>query len=71
MHTIPPTMDGFLRHIPENGLISKIIPQEFFFCDSRLYAIHDSRGCASLTPGCDIARLQRASGMRHFVARLI
>ena len=30
-----------------------------------------SRGCAALTPGCDIARLQRAGGMRHFVARRI
>jgi hypothetical protein len=30
----------------------------------------NSRGYAALTPGCDIARLQRAGGMRHIVARL-
>ena len=30
-----------------------------------------SRGYAALTPGCNIARLQRAGGMRHFGAHLI
>ena len=29
------------------------------------------RGYASLTPGCDIARLQRAEGMRTYGARLV
>ena len=43
-------------------------------CDSSHGRPHGgavSRGYAALTPGCEIARLERASGMRHYVARLI